>query len=81
MTKRNSKRLFERQALNFKYVKASFPNLKVDPDVLGMAPCPLCLSVFMVETDGSDVVSREHAPPSQLGGKVIGLTCTNCNHT
>jgi len=37
--------------------------------------CPICLRVFK-ETDS---LSKEHVPPSSLGGKVLCLTCGDCN--
>jgi hypothetical protein len=79
--KHDRKRLFVRQATNFSHVKSSFPNLKVSPDIPGMIMCPLCFQVVMLDADETSLVSLEHAPPSQLGGKVVGLTCKDCNNT
>lgn len=73
----DKQKFFERLSLNFKYVKESFPNLKVSPDVPGMVPCPLCLRTFAVNPDG---LTLEHAPPSKLGGKTAALTCKPCNN-
>ncbi len=37
--------------------------------------CPLCLRSF----DDVAELSREHAPPESAGGRVVGLTCRQCN--
>ncbi len=37
--------------------------------------CPLCLRSF----DDISGLSREHAPPERVGGKVVALTCRDCN--
>lgn len=39
--------------------------------------CPLCSRAF---TDPDDL-SREHAPPKNVGGSVVVLTCRGCNST
>jgi len=39
--------------------------------------CPLCLNEFTQLR----ALSREHVPPKSIGGKVICLTCHDCNST
>ena len=80
MSQQRSNKLFRRQALNFSYVKAGFPNLEVSPDIPGMVPCPLCFQTFLLETYGHDLISKEHAPPKGFGGKIVCITCKDCNN-
>lgn len=39
--------------------------------------CPICLTGFTRE--GIDRLTREHAPPKSYGGRVLCLTCADCN--
>ena len=47
----------------------------------GNNQCPICLTTFtrMLVASGKKV-TLEHAPPQTLGGKVVCLTCTDCNN-
>lgn len=38
--------------------------------------CPICVELFW-----SDQLTREHAPPASIGGRVVCLTCSECNST
>ena len=45
--------------------------------------CPICGTAFtqsVLFTDDPEL-TREHAPPKAVGGKVIALTCKGCNRT
>ena len=44
----------------------------------GLYLCPLCLHGFTREE--LHLLSKEHAPPKSVGGPVVTLTCTDCNH-
>jgi|SRR6266542_1170271 len=44
--------------------------------------CPICGTAFTQSalfTDDPEL-TREHAPPESVGGKVIALTCKSCNN-
>ena len=40
--------------------------------------CPLCMRAFSGED--RHLLTEEHAPPRSVGGKVVCLTCAECNH-
>jgi len=42
--------------------------------------CPLCTRGFAPECLKLDVLTLEHAPPKNLGGSQIALTCKDCNN-
>ena len=48
---------------------------------MGNTKCPICLIPFSEAqvTSGKDV-TLEHAPPKTLGGKIVCLTCADCNN-
>ncbi len=74
-------RLFNRQAENFRLVKESLPNLEISPDISNHEICPICLKRISLTLDQLDSATMEHAPSAKLGGRIIGLTCKNCNST
>ncbi len=74
-------RLFKRQSANFKSVKESLPNFEVSLDIPDLVLCPICLKVISLATEEDNPATVEHAPSAKLGGKIIGLTCRNCNST
>lgn len=44
--------------------------------------CPICLKLFLlenIEDKSGNYLTIEHVPPEQLGGKLILLTCKECN--
>ena len=41
--------------------------------------CPICKRLFIFEDLDAGVLTLEHAPPKQLGGKPLALTCKDCN--
>ena len=49
---------------------------------LGNNRCPICLTPFTrMQVEFGKKVTLEHAPPKALGGKVVCLTCLNCNNS
>ena len=47
----------------------------------GNTQCPICLTRFTErQVELGKKVTLEHAPPKTLGGKVVCLTCEECNH-
>lgn len=42
--------------------------------------CPLCLRGFDQSALEDRALTVEHAPPESIGGRVVCLTCTECNH-
>ena len=47
----------------------------------GNTQCPVCLTPFTkMQVEFGKKVTLEHAPPEALGGKVVCLTCEDCNH-
>jgi hypothetical protein len=59
----------------------SFPELAQDFAADDSYLCPQCLTVRRESeiVDGHSIVTREHVPPSSLGGKRLILTCHSCN--
>ncbi len=49
------------------------------PKYGGHFACPLCCRVFKKAEKLREIVAEEHAVPSQLGGRVVTLTCRGCN--
>ncbi|MBU6430471.1 MAG: hypothetical protein KGR26_15750, partial [Cyanobacteria bacterium REEB65] len=52
-----------------------------EPERSGVYRCPLCLADFeesAIEPGGN--LSLEHAPPQSIGGKIVCLTCLDCNN-
>jgi hypothetical protein len=49
----------------------------------GLVGCPLCLRLFAKEAIDVEPpqLTEEHIIPGELGGKIITLTCKNCNNT
>ena len=48
---------------------------------LGNTHCPICFTPFTkMQVEYGKKVTLEHAPPKALGGKVVCLTCEDCNH-
>lgn len=47
----------------------------------GQFGCPVCLRAFAGRSNMSDVVSEEHVIPRALGGRLITLTCRECNNS
>ena len=49
---------------------------------LGNNRCPICLTPFTkMQVEYGKKVTLEHAPPEALGGKVVCLTCADCNNS
>ena len=47
----------------------------------GNTQCPICLTTFTnPQVITGKMVTLEHAPPEALGGKVVCLTCADCNN-
>ena len=48
---------------------------------MGNTQCPICLTPFSeAQVKSGRQVTLEHAPPKTLGGKIVCLTCTDCNN-
>ncbi len=48
---------------------------------MGNTECPICLIPFSeAQVASGKEVTLEHAPPKTLGGKIVCLTCANCNN-
>lgn len=41
--------------------------------------CPICTRLYLSEALEMGLLTLEHAPPKQLGGKPLALTCKECN--
>lgn len=41
--------------------------------------CPICTRLYLPEDLEVGVLTLEHAPPKQVGGKPLALTCKECN--
>lgn len=52
----------------------------VQTEVAGYA-CPICLELFETTGDSNEAnyLTDEHVPPDSIGGKVLCLTCKQCN--
>lgn len=48
-------------------------------DLRGLYVCPLCVKGWPRQALSADVLALEHAPPRSLGGRVVALTCKDCN--
>jgi hypothetical protein len=64
-------------------VEEMFPTFAADlrrmrPDLAETVVCPLCLREF--DPSRINLLSVEHAIPSELGGTIETLTCTKCNN-
>ena len=47
----------------------------------GNTQCPICFTPFTLpQVIAGKLVTLEHAPPEALGGKVVCLTCVECNN-
>lgn len=42
--------------------------------------CPLCLALFYQQAITIDALTLEHAPQNALGGRIVALTCRDCNN-
>ena len=51
---------------------------RIRPDLAETVVCPLCLCEF--DLSRINLLSVEHAIPSELGGTIETLTCTKCNN-
>ncbi len=71
--------MFDRGAAGLDAAVPRLPHVRFDPPVsLGDTyVCPLCL--VGVHRDRVGHLTKEHAPPRSIGGKVIALTCDPCN--
>ncbi len=48
---------------------------------MGNTQCPICLTPFPeAQVTSGREVTLEHAPPKTLGGKIVCLTCADCNN-
>ena len=48
---------------------------------MGNTQCPICLTPFSeAQVSSGEEVTLEHAPPKTLGGRIVCLTCTDCNN-
>ena len=48
---------------------------------MGNTQCPICLIPFSeAQVTSGREVTLEHAPPKTLGGKIVCLTCADCNN-
>lgn len=48
---------------------------------MGNTHCPICLIPFSeAQVTSGREVTLEHAPPKTLGGKIVCLTCVDCNN-
>ena len=48
---------------------------------MGNTQCPICLTPFSeAQVTSGTGVTLEHAPPKTLGGKIVCLTCADCNN-
>jgi hypothetical protein len=52
--------------------------MRVRPDLAEVVVCPLCLREF--DPSRINLLSVEHVIPSELGGTIETLTCTECNN-
>jgi len=43
--------------------------------------CPICKRLYLYDDLDSGELTLEHAPPEQVGGKPLALTCKECNST
>ena len=43
--------------------------------------CPICKRLYLYDDLVSGELTLEHAPPEQVGGKPLALTCKECNST
>ena len=50
------------------------------PALEGKFGCPICLRAVARTPHLSDVVAKEHIVPSALGGRLVTLTCRQCNN-
>jgi hypothetical protein len=50
------------------------------PRLRGCFACPLCYKVIQHTSPLRDVVAEEHIVPSELGGRLVTLTCRRCNN-
>ncbi len=41
--------------------------------------CPICTQLYLSEALKVGLLTLEHAPPKQVGGKPLALTCKECN--
>lgn len=41
--------------------------------------CPICTRLYISEALEAGILTLEHAPPKQVGGKPLALTCKECN--
>lgn len=64
-------KLFERGALAASHTYKDFPE--------NAYACPLCGLVYPEPALQAGVLTLEHVPPKALGGKVLCLTCRDCN--
>lgn len=49
------------------------------PQLAGVFLCPICLQPFTRDAVLSGELTLEHIIPSSLGGKILSLTCAECN--
>lgn len=50
------------------------------PDAPRGYVCPLCLRLFPPDTLAAGLLTFEHVPPRELGGRPLVLTCKTCNN-
>lgn len=65
-----AKRLFDAYAKNLTWYH---------PHLVEVFLCPLCLQPFTKDAIQSNSLTLEHIIPSALGGRLLTLTCSDCN--
>jgi hypothetical protein len=74
---RNSQSKSNRLARLF---EAYASNLSIcDPALQNVIACPLCLRKFTLDALESKILTEEHIISRELGGKLVTLTCKECN--
>ena len=73
MGRASARRLFSRVSEDLATIKSEYR---------GLVGCPLCLRLFAEEEIDlkPPELTEEHIIPGELGGKIITLTCKNCNN-
>lgn len=79
--KNHSQYLFKHFCDNQNRLLASDSRLRISPERDDIIICPLCFNKFFtIDSFSKKELTLEHAPPHKVGGKVVALTCSACNH-
>lgn len=54
---------------------------KLNPEWRRLYACPICTMLFTEESLDDGSLTLDHAPPRSVGGRVVALTCKDCNST